>query len=120
MKKLFVLALLATLPAQAWAAGAVNLSAKNAGELADLCGADPKAAASDAKINFCHGFAQGAIDVERHYAGDKKKWCFPTPAPTRTETMTGFAKWVQAIPTNKAYGPAEGLFKYLAERHPCK
>ncbi len=48
------------LPAQAQRG--VNLQARTAGDLADLCAANPKDPQGDAKINFCHGFAQGAID----------------------------------------------------------
>ena len=39
----------------------INIQARTAGELADLCAANPKDAQGDAKINFCLGFAQGAI-----------------------------------------------------------
>ncbi len=122
MKKLAMIAtlLVAAPVGAAWAAGAISPHVATAGDLADLCGANPKEAASDARINFCHGFAQGAVDVERKYAGDKKKYCMPSPAPTRTATLTEFVNWVRALPAHRALGPVDGLFTFLAERFPCK
>ena len=55
-------AVLLAFPAQAQRG--VNLQARTAGDLAELCGTNPKDPLGDAKINFCHGFAQGAINVE--------------------------------------------------------
>ena len=40
----------------------------------------PRTPQGDAKINFCHGFAQGAIDVELRHTEGKKPFCFPKPA----------------------------------------
>ena len=118
MKKLALVATL-LIPLSAWAAGPASVKVGNAGDLAELCGANPKDPVGPEKINFCHGFAQGAIDVERKYAGDKKKFCMPSPAPTRTETMTQFVNWVRSLPAHKALGPTEGFFQFLAERFPC-
>ena len=108
------------LPCLAWAAQPISLHAKTSNDLAELCGAPPKDAGADAKINFCHGFAQGAMDVERKYAGEKKKFCMSSPAPTRTATMTEFVNWVRALPAHKTLGPTDGFFQFLGERFPCK
>src|ERR1700742_3692770 len=51
------------LPAQA--AQQISLHANNAGELADLCAPNPREPGADSRINFCHGFAQGALDSSR-------------------------------------------------------
>ncbi len=107
-------------PPAAHAAGAISIRVETAGDLAELCGVNPKDSAADAKINFCHGFAQGVLDVERKYAGDKKKFCFPSKPPTRTETMGEFTNWVRALPAHKTLGPVDGLFQFLGERFPCK
>ena len=125
MKKFALVAMLLTAapicaPAVVWAAGSISVRVDNAGDLAELCGVNPKDSAADAKINFCHGFAQGAMDVERKYASDKKKFCMPSPAPTRTATMTEFVNWVRALPAHKSLGPTDGFFQFLAERFPCK
>ena len=98
----------------------VNLQARTAGDLADLCAANPKDPLGEAKINFCHGFAQGAIIVEGRHTEGKKPFCFPSPAPSRTETMTQFVNWVRSMPDHKTPSAVDGLFQFLGERFPCK
>jgi hypothetical protein len=122
MKTLFVLGLLASaaIAFSAWSAEGISIRTNTAGELADTCGVNPRQPAADARINFCRGFAQGAIDVELHHAGDKKPFCFPTPSPSRAETMGQFVNWVRAMPDRRSLPSDEGLFKFLAERFPCK
>ena len=122
MKQLFALAILASavVSAGALAAQPISIPARTAGDLAAACGVNPREPAADAKRNFCVGFAQGAIDVEIHYAGDKKPFCIPRPAPTREATMLEFAHWVQAAPDRRSMPAAPGLFKFMAERFPCK
>lgn len=104
----------------AQAAQPTAIRATTAGELAELCGANPREPAADARINYCHGFAQGAVDVELRRAGDKRPFCFPSPPPTRTATMTEFVNWVRSMPDHRGMPVLDGLFKFLAERFPCK
>ena len=122
MKSRFVLALLAAgiAPASAFSAQPVTLRARTAGELAELCGANPREPAADAKINYCHGFAQGVVDLELQHTADKKSFCFPSPAPSRSETLNEFVNWVKAMPEHRSLPDTDGLFKFLAERFPCK
>jgi Rap1a immunity proteins len=117
---LSAMALGLTISAAAWAAQPINLHARTAGDLAALCAADPASAGADAKINFCHGFAQGAIDDRLAVAGDKKPFCWPKPAPTRTQTMSEFVNWARSMPANRDMLALDGLFKFLGERFPCK
>jgi hypothetical protein len=111
-------AILIALPVQAQRGAA--LQARTTGELAELCAANPKDPLGDAKINFCHGFAQGVINVELRQAEGKKPFCFPNPAPTRTATMGEFVSWVRAVPEHKSPPAVEGLLQFLGERFPCK
>ena len=105
----------------AYAQRSVTLQARTTGDLAELCAANPKDPQGDAKINFCHGFAQGAITNEgRHNTDGKKPFCFPTPPPTRTATMNEFVSWVRANPEHKTVSSIDGLFRFLGERFPCK
>lgn len=104
----------------ALAAQPILLDAHTAGQLADLCAAEPGSAGADAKINYCHGFAQGAVDVRLGIAGDKKPFCFPSPPPSRTATMHDFVHWVRATPANATMPVLDGLFKFLGERYPCR
>lgn len=96
------------------------IQARTAGELAELCAANPKDAQGDAKINFCQGYAQGALSTELRHAEGKKLFCFPSPAPTRRETMTQFIEWVRALPDHKSLPAVDGFFRFLSERFPCK
>jgi Rap1a immunity proteins len=115
------LAMIAALSAvQAQAQRAITPQARTANDLADLCAANPKDPQGDAKINFCHGYAQGAIAVELRNAGDKKLFCFPSPPPTRTQTLSEFVSWVRSLPEHRNETALDGLFKFLAERYPCK
>ncbi|HEY2620396.1 MAG TPA: Rap1a/Tai family immunity protein [Acetobacteraceae bacterium] len=113
-----VTAVLLAVPAQAQRA--VLLQARTAGDLAELCAASPKDPQGDAKINFCHGFAQGAITVELRHTEGKKPFCFPSPSPTRTATMNEFVAWVRSMPDHKTPPAIDGLFQFLGERYPCK
>jgi hypothetical protein len=105
-------------PAQAQRS--VSIHARTAGDLADLCAANPKDSQGDAKINFCHGFAQGAITVELRRSEAKKPFCIPNPAPNRTATMNEFVGWVRSMPDHRSVPAADGLFQFLGGRFPCK
>jgi hypothetical protein len=116
-----VLGGLIVLSSPGWAAPqAISLHARTSGDLAALCSADPGTAGADAKINYCHGFAQGAVDARIQLGGDKKPFCFPTPTPSRSSTMKEFVGWVRSMPANRDMPVLEGLFKFLGERFPCK
>ena len=126
MKRLLAMALLSQGLVQtmalsaALAAEPITIRTNTAGELAEACGTNPREPAADAKINFCHGFAQGAITVQLRASGDKKPFCFPSPAPSRGTTMGEFVAWVKAVPDRRELPSSEGLFKFLTERYPCK
>lgn len=113
-------ALLVVFATTAQAQRSISLEARTAGELADLCSASPKDERGDAKINFCHGFAQGVIVTTLRSTEGKKPFCFPTPPPTRTATMDGFVSWVKAMPDHRSPSAADGLLRFLGERFPCK
>jgi hypothetical protein len=106
--------------ASGWAALPITLQARTAGELAALCASDPSSPGADAKINFCHGFAQGAVDDRMHVSADKKPFCFPNPTPSRATTMRDFVAWVRGEPANRDLPVLDGLFRFLGERFPCK
>jgi len=111
-------AVLFALPAQAQRT--LDIRARTTGDLADLCGANPRDPQGDAKINYCHGFAQGAVDVALKQTGDKKPFCFPSPTPTRSATLTEFVNWARALPAHRTVSAVDGLMQFLGERYPCK
>ncbi len=112
-------ALLTLAPVASYAQHAINLHARTAGELAQLCGARPGNPRADAEITYCSGFAQGAADVLLGTAGAEKPFCFPTPAPTRTATLAQFVAWVRSSPQRAQLPAAKGLAQFLGERFPC-
>jgi hypothetical protein len=109
---------LALFPAVSHAQRAINIHARTAGELAALCGARPGNPRADAGINYCHGFAQGVVDVL--LGGTTKPFCFPNPPPTRTATLAQFDDWVRAVPEHAQLPAAKSLAQFLGERFPCK
>jgi Ssp1 endopeptidase immunity protein Rap1a len=109
----------AALAPAAYAQRATTIHARTAGELAELCAANPAQGIGDARVNYCHGFAQGAVDVMLHDAGEKKPFCFPSPMPTRTETLNQFVRWVRADSSRASLAAAGGLFQFLRDRYPC-
>lgn len=93
----------------------IALHARTAGELAQLCTASPQQPASDAKINYCHGFAQGVVDLTLMHG---KPFCLP-PGTSRKATLAEFARWVGAEPQRRSANAVKGLTQFLTERYPC-
>jgi hypothetical protein len=86
------------------------------------CVMAPKSASVTAALNFCHGFAQGAVSVEMEMQAAERRqklFCFPTPAPTRTATIAEFVTWARADPAHLTEPAADGLFRFLRGRFPC-
>jgi len=96
------------------------MQARTAGDLAELCAANPKDPLGDAKINFCLGFAQGAVEAENRRGEGKKLFCFPKPEPKRITTIGEFVGWVRSMPDHRTPSAVDGLFQFLGERFPCK
>ncbi len=81
---------------------------------------DPLATAA---INFCHGYVEGAVDVEEaHEAqrGGRKLFCLPTPRPSRGSELTSFIAWANARPARLQMPAIDGMFIYLAGKYPCR
>jgi hypothetical protein len=75
-----------------------------------------------AAVNYCTGFASGAISVEVEIdaaAGKPRLFCIPNPAPTYDQTRAEFAAWLVNNPNRGDEKPANGLFAFLADRYPC-
>jgi hypothetical protein len=106
---------LSTGPAHAQAPGP---HVRTAGDLAALCGSDPREPGGAARVNYCDGFAQGAVDVELRHA-TTKPFCIP-PGTKREVTLHEFATWARAEPSRASDDATSGLFHFLAERYPCK
>lgn len=75
-----------------------------------------------AAINYCQGFAQGAVIVEEAHEvhGDVRKlFCLPSPPPPSGSEMAKFIAWANALPSRLDEPAVDGMFIYLAEAYPC-
>lgn len=120
LQAVLLIACLVSPAAAAQAAEPISLHANNAGELADLCAANPNQPAADAKINFCHGYAQGMLDAVRRRAQEARKFCFPPNPPSRAAVMGEFVNWVRSMPDRRGQTAFDGLTNFFAARFPCK
>src|SRR5690242_13167458 len=71
-------------------------------DLIEICAPaseDPKMTAA---INYCHGFAQGAVLVEEAHEAQpsgRKLFCLPSPQPAEGSEITKFVAWANALPS---------------------
>jgi hypothetical protein len=115
-------ALLVLAPCAAQAASEANFAAGTTGDLVELCSATPDSAMGTAAVNFCEGFAQGAVSVEMQNLAafrGPKLFCMPNPPPSRDQALSEFAKWAHASPDRMSASSTDGLFRFLSERYPC-
>jgi hypothetical protein len=115
-------ALVLLVPSAPEAATEANFGPTTTGDLVELCTATPDNGIGTAAVNFCEGFAQGAVLVElQNMAAFRgpKPFCMPNPPPTRNEALSEFVKWARASPDRMAASSTDGLFRFLSERYPC-
>ena len=99
-----------------------DFSARTTADLVALCDPQSDSAIANAAVNFCSGFAQGAVSLEMaHDAGSRsmKLFCLPDPPPTRNETLAEFVKWARASPDRMNTSAVNGLIGFLGDRFPC-
>lgn len=114
--------LCAMLPIEGHALTESNFSARTTGDLIELCDPTSDSAVANAGVNFCHGFAQGAVSVEMQSQmtpRSVKLFCMPDPLPSRTETIHEFVVWARASADRTALTSTDGLMRFLGERFPC-
>jgi Ssp1 endopeptidase immunity protein Rap1a len=91
-------------------------------DLIAICSADKNDPLMTAAVNFCHGFAEGAVIVEEaHEAqkGGRKLFCLPNPLPPRGSELTSFTAWANEQPARLDMPSIDGMFIYLAGKYPC-
>jgi hypothetical protein len=100
-----------------------NFQVTTTGDLVRLCEAAPTDPTGIAALHFCPGFAVGAYQYHQIAAAAEKKpplFCEPNPRPSRNEAVTGFVSWATQNPAAMNTPPVEGIFRYLAQRYPCR
>src|SRR5215467_9054598 len=86
-------------PRAGYAATEANFGARTTADLVELCTATPDNAIGTAAVNFCEGFALGAVLVEiQNQAGLRgpKLFCLPNPPPSRDAALTEFVNWARS------------------------
>jgi hypothetical protein len=95
---------------------------KTVRDLIAICSPDNNDPLMTAAVNFCHGYAEGSVDVEEaHEAqrGARKLFCLPTPPPPRGSELTSFIAWANEQPARLDMPAIDGMFIYLAGKYPC-
>jgi Rap1a immunity proteins len=107
------------------AAAAVSQSQfppRSVADLIAICAPAKDDPALTAAVNFCQGYAEGAVDVEEaHEAqpGARKLFCLPTPRPPRGSELASFIAWANEQPARLDMPAIDGMFIYLAGKYPC-
>lgn len=123
-RKLFglMVMLLVLSPALVGAVTEEDFKAKTTQNLVNLCTAPATDPHFTAAVNFCHGYLVGAYQyyVSEHTGPDSKAlFCFPDPAPTRSQTIQMFIDWTKTHPEFMNEMPVETQFRFLIETWPC-
>jgi hypothetical protein len=75
-----------------------------------------------AAVNYCHGYAEGAVIVEEAHESRRrarKLFCLPTPRPPSGRELSDFTAWANAEPSRQDQPAVDGMFLYLAQKYPC-
>jgi hypothetical protein len=107
-------------------AGAVttdDLKIVNARDVVDVCSVAKTDPYYTAAINFCHGYGVGTFDVYQALMsrpGARHFVCMSEPRPPRSQVIEQFVAWMNAHPQYDNEHPTNAIFKFFAEKWPCK
>jgi hypothetical protein len=99
-------------------AAPVSINIRTAGDLADSCSVSPDSKLNFARLNFCNGFAQGALQTNGQNPSGTK-FCLPSPAPKRSDTMKEFAVWLRANASRRDELASMVFLQFMGGRFPC-
>ena len=115
--------LVVLVPAAAFAVTPEDFKIVNARDVVDVCTVPESDPYYTAAENFCHGFAVGTWGVYQALMarpGAKPFVCLPNPQPSRAVLLDQFVAWMNAHPQYDNEHPSNAIFKFLAEKWPCK
>ncbi len=110
----------AAAPPAAYAVQEQSFQARTAAQLVDLCATPPGDPAYAQAVQFCHGFAAGALSYHRAASrpGSDPRFCgLPT---SRQEAVDRFVAWTRANPRVADDNPANALFRFLDANYACR
>src|SRR5215467_4555430 len=90
-------------------------------DLIEICTPAKEDPMMTAAINYCHGFAQGAVIVEEAHGEHRdvrKLFCLLSPPPPSGSEISKFIAWANAVPSRLDEPAVDGMFIYLAETYP--
>jgi Rap1a immunity proteins len=88
-----------------------------------VCSTSPNDPLYAAAMGFCHGYAVGAYHYyQTQTAGAQGKpfVCPPEPPPSRSDALAMFMAWAREHPQYMGERPVDSLFRFLAEKYPCR
>lgn len=94
--------------------------ARTTAQLVGLCGTPPADPAYAQAMQFCHGFAAGALSYHRatRRPGSPPDCC--NLPPNRQEAVDRFVAWARANPRHAEENPANTLFRFLDANYACQ
>ena len=120
MRRLALVALF-VIAAPVLAGGPPHFEVRNTSDLVTLCATAPGDAQYTSAIAFCHGFGTGAYRYyEAATEAEDRFVCPSTPGPSRAEVLDEFLAWTKTHPEHMDKPAVNTLFRFLAERFPCK
>lgn len=113
------LAATAAAPLPARAVQERAFEARTTGQLLELCSTPRSDPAYGQAMQFCHGFAAGALSYHRaaRRPGAGPEYC-GLPA-SRQEAVDRFVGWTRANPGLASENPANTLFRFLDANYAC-
>jgi hypothetical protein len=114
-------AVAATLGAAAHAAPADSYRARTTADLVAVCSTTSGEKDYASAIAFCHGVLAGAYNYyDLTTLGSKRFVCPPDPAPKRAQVASDFVAWAKARPQYMDAHGIDTLFRFAAEKYPCR
>jgi len=94
---------------------------RTAGDLVAVCSTAAGAADHGTAIAFCHGVLAGAYGYYDTSTPPAQRFvCPPDPAPKRSQVAEDFIAWSKARPQLMNNHAIDTLFRFAAEKYPCR
>jgi hypothetical protein len=106
-------------PGQALAVQESAFEARTTAQLTELCATPRTDPAYPQAMQFCHGFAAGALSYHRAAQRPGSGPAFCNLPATRQEAVDRFVAWTRANPQFATANPANSLFRFLDANYPC-
>lgn len=113
--------MLAALCAPAEAASPDSYRIRNTAELVAVCSTAPGEQDYASAVAFCHGVLAGAYGYyDASTPATQRFVCVPDPAPKRSQVANDFVAWAKARPQQMSAHAIDTLFRFAAEKFPCR